>query len=183
MPVYEIFIDAKPRRIELTRTGENTLTARVDDRTVKVELPADKESMTEGVSIRIDGKAYRVKLPGIDREAPFSVRVEDVTFKAEVKTDAIKQASAISEPASLSLTKKAANRQVVEGAVAAPMTGKILSMRVKTGDQVRDGQVLCVLEAMKMENEITAPKGGTVREVYVSEGSSVNEGEPLLLVD
>ncbi len=73
-------------------------------------------------------------------------------------------------------------RQTVEGAVVAPMTGKILSIKVKKGDEVKAGQVLCVLEAMKMENEITAPKAGIIKEIYVSEGSSVSEGEPLLLL-
>jgi biotin carboxyl carrier protein len=63
------------------------------------------------------------------------------------------------------------------------MTGKILSVKVKKGEQVKLGQVICILEAMKMENEITAPKAGTVREVHVSEGSSVSEGEPLFVVD
>ncbi|RJS81359.1 biotin/lipoyl-binding protein [Candidatus Bathyarchaeota archaeon] len=63
------------------------------------------------------------------------------------------------------------------------MTGKILSIKVKKGDAVKAGQILCILEAMKMENEITASKTGTVREVYISEGSSVSEGEPLFLID
>ena len=51
------------------------------------------------------------------------------------------------------------NRKVaVEGAVTAPMTGKIVKVKVKKGDQVKASQVLCVIEAMKMENEISAPK-------------------------
>ncbi len=48
-------------------------------------------------------------------------------------------------------------QQVVSGTVTAPMTGKIVSIRVGKGEQVKAGQVLCILEAMKMENEITAP--------------------------
>jgi acetyl-CoA/propionyl-CoA carboxylase biotin carboxyl carrier protein len=62
------------------------------------------------------------------------------------------------------------------------MTGKIVSVKVKKGDQVKAGQVLCVVEAMKMENEIASSKAGVVKEVYVSEGSSVSEGEPLFVV-
>jgi biotin carboxyl carrier protein len=63
------------------------------------------------------------------------------------------------------------------------MTGKILSVKVKKGDQVKKGETLCILEAMKMENEITTSKAGTVREVYVSEGSSVSEGDSLFIID
>jgi len=73
-------------------------------------------------------------------------------------------------------------KQVAEGAVTAPMTGKIISVKVKKGDQVMAGQILCIIEAMKMENEITAPKAGTVQEVNVSERSSVSEGEVLLVI-
>jgi biotin carboxyl carrier protein len=62
------------------------------------------------------------------------------------------------------------------------MTGKILSIKVKKGEQVKAGQVLCILEAMKMENEIAAPKSGTVQEILASEGSSVGEGETLFII-
>jgi biotin carboxyl carrier protein len=62
------------------------------------------------------------------------------------------------------------------------MTGKIVSVKVKKGENVKTGQVLCVIEAMKMENEIIAAKAGAVKEVYVSDGSSVSEGEPLLII-
>jgi acetyl-CoA/propionyl-CoA carboxylase biotin carboxyl carrier protein len=72
--------------------------------------------------------------------------------------------------------------QAVEGAVTAPMTGKIMSVKVKKGDPVKQGQALCVIEAMKMENEIVAPKAGTVQDVNVSEGSAVNEGDTLFIL-
>jgi biotin carboxyl carrier protein len=62
------------------------------------------------------------------------------------------------------------------------MTGKIVAVRVKKGEQVKAHQVLCVVEAMKMENEILAPKAGTIKEVNVSEGSPVSEGEPLFII-
>ncbi len=64
----------------------------------------------------------------------------------------------------------------------APMAGKIVSVRVKKGDAVKMGAVLCVLEAMKMENEIGAPRAGAVQEVNVAEGSSVSEGDVLFVV-
>jgi biotin carboxyl carrier protein len=78
--------------------------------------------------------------------------------------------------------REKASRHVSEGAVTAPMTGRILSIMVKKGEEAKTGQVLCVLEAMKMENEITSPKNGNVQEVYVSEGSPVSEGEILFMI-
>ena len=66
-------------------------------------------------------------------------------------------------------------------AVTAPMPGNILKVNVKTGDAVKAGTVLCVLEAMKMENEIMAPKDGTVTQVLVQKGSTVDTGAPLVV--
>jgi pyruvate carboxylase subunit B len=62
------------------------------------------------------------------------------------------------------------------------MAGRIISIKVKKGDQVKVGSVLCVLEAMKMENEIASPKNGVVEDVKVQEGKAVNEGDVLMMI-
>ena len=74
---------------------------------------------------------------------------------------------------------------VVTGAgdpVNAPMPGNILKVNVTANQTVKAGTVLCVLEAMKMENEIMAPKDGTVTQVLVSNGSKVDTGAPLVVL-
>ena len=67
-------------------------------------------------------------------------------------------------------------------AVNAPMPGNILKVNVTQGQAVKEGDVLCVLEAMKMENEILAPKNGSVTQVLVSKGSTVDTGAPLVVI-
>ena len=67
-------------------------------------------------------------------------------------------------------------------AVNAPMPGTILKVNVQNGQAVKEGDVLVVLEAMKMENEILAPKNGTVTQVLVSKGSTVDTGAPMVVI-
>ena len=66
--------------------------------------------------------------------------------------------------------------------VEAPMPGKILKISVAVGASVSSGDVLLILEAMKMENEISAPVSGTVREIRAREGDSVNTGDVLVVL-
>ena len=72
----------------------------------------------------------------------------------------------------------------VEGhAVTAEMQGNVLSVEVEEGDEVGEGDVVCVIEAMKMENDITTPVGGTVTHVEIEEGDSVDQGDLLVAVE
>lgn len=66
--------------------------------------------------------------------------------------------------------------------VAAPMPGNILRIDVNQGDVVKAGQILVILEAMKMENEILAPRDGTVAQVVTSKGAVVDTGTPLVVL-
>ena len=66
--------------------------------------------------------------------------------------------------------------------VTAPMPGNILKVNVSVGQSVKEGDLLCVLEAMKMENEIFAPKAGSVAQVVAAKGASVNTGDVLVVI-
>ena len=71
---------------------------------------------------------------------------------------------------------------VAGDAVTAPMPGNILKVNVTAGQAVKEGDVLVVLEAMKMENEILAPKACTVKQVLVSKGATVDTGATLVVL-
>jgi len=67
--------------------------------------------------------------------------------------------------------------------VEVPLTGKIISVNVKPGDVVKEGDVLCLLESMKMENPILAPVNGTVTEVGVTIDQVVKPGETIAVIE
>jgi biotin carboxyl carrier protein len=182
MPSYEATVDGKPRKIELAKKDERAFTVKIDGKLRVVEFPTDK--IEQQALIRVDGKSFRVELSKLEPEKPVLVKVEEATFKVEVKTPSRKHTEASFEPVQVASSRRTGtSRQAsLEGAVTAPMTGKIVSIRVRKGDQVKANQVLCVIEAMKMENEIAAAKAGIVREVNASEGQGVNEGDTLFVI-
>ncbi len=73
--------------------------------------------------------------------------------------------------------------KITEGTVIAPMQGLIVKIPVQTGDDVRLGDVVAVLEAMKMQNDIVTSVSGKVSAVYVKEGQVVTPNQPLLAID
>ncbi len=77
---------------------------------------------------------------------------------------------------------KAAAAPAAGEAVTSPMPGTILDVKVKVGDVIKAGTVVCVLEAMKMENEIPAPKDGKVVQVTVTKGATVEAGATLVVL-
>ena len=73
--------------------------------------------------------------------------------------------------------------QFVTGGLAAPMPGTVLAVHVAAGDAVAGGQLLMIVEAMKMEHRITAPHAGVVREVRAQPGDQVAAGDLLAVID
>ena len=67
--------------------------------------------------------------------------------------------------------------------VEVPITGKVTNVEVKVGDTVKEGDVVCYIESMKMENPILAPVGGTITEIKVSAGQMVETGNPIATIE
>ncbi len=67
--------------------------------------------------------------------------------------------------------------------VEAPITGKVISVEVKVGDVVQEGDVICFIESMKMENPILAPVAGTITEIKVSAGQVVETGNLIAILE
>ena len=79
-------------------------------------------------------------------------------------------------------TNESKNSGPVEGGVNSTMQGMILKLKVNEGDKVKEGDVVAVLEAMKMENDVHAPESGVVQKIFVEEGDTVATGETLMVI-
>ena len=123
--------------------------------------------------VNVNGNSYEVdveEVGGASYTAP--IVSAPVATPAPVVQEAPKAA-----PAAASTPAQA---PVGANVVSAPMPGTIVSVKVNVGDTVKQGDVLCVLEAMKMENEIMAPADGKVVAVNTSQGATVNTGDALV---
>lgn len=120
-------------------------------------------------------KVYNIKVNG----KQYAVEVEEVSSSGTpvAAPVAVSAPSAAPAPAAAPAPKAV---PASGNAVKAPMPGTILKINVKAGDSVKKGDVLCVLEAMKMENDIKAAEDGIVSAVHVSQGASVNTGDALV---
>lgn len=124
-------------------------------------------------------KNYTITVNG----TPYNVTVEDATGSAAPVASAPAPAPAAapaSAPAPAPAAAPAAPAAAGSVSVDAPMPGNILDIKVSNGASVKAGDVLLILEAMKMENEIVAPQDGTVASVNVNKGDTVEAGQTLV---
>lgn len=126
--------------------------------------------------VTLNGKTYEVEV-----EAGKAVLLDEYEALAPAPAAAAEAPAPAAAPAAAPAPAAAVNLAAGEP-VNSPMPGNILRVEVKQGDQIKAGQLLVVLEAMKMENEIMAPKDGTVAQVVVSKGSVVETGSPLVVL-
>ena len=134
-------------------------------------------------TVTAGGVRYRVALPPAgERESGMAIEVDHRPFTLEYE-GRLGGGPARPAPRAAGAGASAPAPSNVPGGVAAQLSGKVLRVEIKVGDTVEAGQLLIVLEAMKMENEINAPKDGTVKEVPVNEGDQVSEGQTLVVLE
>jgi acetyl-CoA/propionyl-CoA carboxylase biotin carboxyl carrier protein len=130
----------------------------------------DEEVYTREFTVEVDGKRFEVEL-------------EESGQPPQVGTGGSAQAGGSAGQSSSSGGGGGTTVTAEGETVAAEMQGTILDVNVSEGERVAAGDVLCVLEAMKMENDIVAEFGGTVTQVPISEGESVDMGDVLFVID
>ena len=133
--------------------------------------------------VKVNDKIYEVEVEELGGDTAQSVQTQSISHpKPKSASQPVKKQAPVptkSKEVSKPKPKPAPSSGGEE--IKAPMPGKILEVRAKEGDSVNEGDVLLILEAMKMENEIMAPTSGTVKGVYASVGQMV-ESDDLLVV-
>ncbi|MBI2914149.1 MAG: biotin/lipoyl-binding protein [Chloroflexi bacterium] len=129
------------------------------------------------VTVYVNERPFNVQLPPtLAEEGPIKLLVDAKEYAVELK------GRAAARPASRAAGRRAAP-SAGAGAITSQMTGRIIRVNVKPGDEVKEGDILLIVEAMKMENEIAAPMAGTVKEVAVAAGARVSEGDLLIVLE
>lgn len=121
---------------------------------------------------------YKVRL----RDKIYEVEVErgEAILMDEYAASAPAPAPAAAAPAPAAAPAAAAPAAAGADAVSAPLPGTVVDVKVSVGESVKKGQILLLIEAMKMENEIVAPADGVVKAIHTSKGASVATGAPLV---
>ena len=140
---------------------------------------------------KINGNVYKVTIGDIEDNVanvevngtPYSVKIDAPKKEAVTPKPVARPAAAAPAPAPAAapvVNKPAAS---AKSGVKSPLPGVILDVKVNVGDQVKKGDVVIILEAMKMENNINADRDGKITAINVSKGESVLEGTDLVIIE
>ena len=128
----------------------------------------------EELTVKVDGKEYKVFVEETE-EGKIIVHCGNDAYEVETKNDA--------GPSAIERLQKKQAADVGLLDIAAPLPGIVYDVKVKEGANVKQGQSLFILMAMKMENDITAPRDGVIKEVKAKKDDNVNKGDVLAVLE
>jgi biotin carboxyl carrier protein len=164
---YDVVVDGKTHRVEVIR-GDRTWHCTVDGEVVEVDAALTARDV---LSLLIGDKQYEIK-----RERSLRGELHMVIGSARYAVD-------VQDPRSLHSRRGAGLSEAGPQKLTAAMPGKIVRILVQEKDEVKAGQAVLVMEAMKMQNEMKSPKDGRVQKIMTSEGSTVNAGDTLAVIE
>lgn len=164
---YDVVVDGKTHRVELTK-AESTWLCKVDGESIEVDAALTARDI---LSVLVGNKAYEIK-----RERSLQGELHMVIGSARYAVE-------VQDPRSLRTRRAAGASEAGPQKLLASMPGKIVRIIVQEKDEVKAGQSVIVMEAMKMQNEMKSPKDGRVQKLLVAEGSTVNAGDTLAIIE
>jgi biotin carboxyl carrier protein len=164
---YDVVVDGKTHQLELTQ-GQTTWQCKIDGQQIDVDAALTARDV---LSVLVGGKAYEIK-----RERSLQGELHMIIGSARYAVD-------VQDPRSLRTRRAVAGSDAGPQKLKAPMPGKVVRILVQEKDEVRAGQGIVVMEAMKMQNEMKSPKAGRVQRILTAEGSTVNAGDTLAIIE
>ena len=128
--------------------------------------------MTEKRKVIVDDEEFEVELE--KKGTSWQVKIKDREFLIKVEGERKKNSKE---------NKRKKKIKVGNGTVSSSIPGKIISLNVSIGDKVKQGDVLAILEAMKMQNEIVAPIKGVIKQINCDSGDSIIANAPLIIIE
>lgn len=161
-------------------------TAIISEKAYEVEVEPNN-------TIRIDGEAHSIDFRGIESVSLYSLLMDNKSWEVLVERAGDEFRVSIDGELHLVRVQDERTRKIEKGlgkvgapsgevTLKAPMPGLVRGVSAQVGQEVKAGQGLVILEAMKMENELRAPRGGAIKEVRVKPGDKVEQGQALLVI-
>lgn len=179
MTDHEILVNKKPHRVMVLERNRKSFLVSVNEKVVTAKMKNPRQDKM--VIVEINGRSFQAKIERIQRKI-LQVKIDGKSFRVQWSPEIPKETSVGLEPRTNIMRKPAISLSIEKDAVTAPIAGRIILLKANVGQKVEKGECICVLEAMKMENEIAAPKAGIVKEIRVSEGTVVNERDVLAII-
>jgi len=164
---YDVVIDGTTHRLEVTR-GERTWSCVVDGHLMEVDAQLTGRDF---LSLLVGNKAYEVR------------REHSTKGELHMVIGSERYAVEMRDPRSIRNRRGGASSEAGPQKLTAAMPGKIVRIMVNEKDEVKAGQAVLVMEAMKMQNEMKSSKDGRVQKILTSEGSTVNAGDTLAVIE
>ena len=166
----EIKLGDRIAKVELLAESGNQIKIMVDDN----EYDLDCYQVEKGIySILFKGRSYNVELIETDSPKKYSVNTFYHSYNAEIIDAETKYLQA----------RKGGNLEDEQSTIISPMPGKVVKIPVQLGDEVKKGDTLIIVSAMKMESEYKAGKDGTISEIFVEEEDTIKANQALIHIE
>ncbi|RUT73286.1 biotin/lipoyl-containing protein [Ancylomarina longa] len=166
----ELKLDDRIAKVELLSEDGDKIKIMVDDN----EYDLDMQQVENGVySVVYKGRSYNVELIENGSPKKYTVNTFYHAYEAEIIDAETKYLQA----------RNNGDSQASESTVSSPMPGKVVKIPVHLGEEVKKGDTVIIVSAMKMESEYKASKDGVVKEIFVKEEDTIDGNQPLVFID
>ncbi len=166
---FQAELNNENHEVEIKRVGDKVF-ARVDEREYELEASEVEPNI---FLLKNNNRIYEIFVaPQTDKNSPFKVQLKDREFEIR-----------LFDPKRLRGAKSADGQADGIAEIKTAMPGKLVRVLVEQGAEIKSGEPVLVVEAMKMQNEMKSPKDGIVKEIRFEEGATVNAGDVLAIIE